>query len=46
MCISIADTLKKRFHAAGALRGLKMSQVMAQIIEQWLKSNEAQSSSE
>lgn len=43
MHISIADDLKKRFHAACALRGLKMSQVVAEI-EQWLKANEAPSS--
>ena len=39
MHISIADDLKKRFHAACALRGLKMSQVVAELIEQWLKAN-------
>jgi ParG len=44
--ISIADGLKKRFHAACVLRGLKMSQVIADLIEQWLKTYEAQSSSE
>ncbi|GJD22639.1 hypothetical protein RIVM261_075950 [Rivularia sp. IAM M-261] len=41
MHISIADDLKKRFHATCALRGLKMSQVVAALIEQWLKANEA-----
>ncbi|MEB3219208.1 MAG: plasmid partition protein ParG [Nostocales cyanobacterium 94392] len=40
MHISIADDLKKQFHAACALRGLKMSQVVSQLIEQWLKNNE------
>ncbi len=40
MHISIADDLKKRFHAACALRGLKMSQVVAELIEQWLKTND------
>lgn len=40
MHISIADDLKKRFHAACALRGLKMSQVVAELIEQWLKAND------
>ncbi|PMB19669.1 hypothetical protein CEN47_22920 [Fischerella thermalis CCMEE 5319] len=44
MHIRIADDLKKRFHAACALRGLKMSQVVAELIEQWLKANEALSS--
>lgn len=43
MHIRIADDLKKRFHAACALRGLKMSQVVAELIEQWLKANEAPS---
>ncbi len=41
MHISIADELKKRFHAACALRGLKMSQVVAELIEQWLAANDA-----
>ncbi len=39
MHISIAYDLKKRFHAACAIRGLKMSQVVAELIEQWLKAN-------
>ncbi|MBC1225352.1 hypothetical protein GNF10_36595 [Nostoc sp. UCD121] len=46
MHISIADALKKRFHAACVLRGLKMSQVIAELIEQWLETYEAQSSTE
>ncbi|MCC5618075.1 hypothetical protein LC605_23915 [Nostoc sp. CHAB 5836] len=46
MHISITDDLKKRFHAACALRGLKMSQVVVEMIEQWLKANEAQLSRE
>jgi hypothetical protein len=46
MHISIADGLKKRFHAVCVLRGLKMSQVIAELIEQWLKTYEAQSSNE
>ncbi|KAB8329968.1 hypothetical protein SD80_032630 [Scytonema tolypothrichoides VB-61278] len=37
MHISIADNTKKRFHAACAIRGLKMSQVITELIEQWLK---------
>lgn len=44
MHISIADGLKKRFHAACALRGLKMSQVVAELIEQWLTANDAPTS--
>ncbi|WP_414589643.1 plasmid partition protein ParG [Scytonema sp. PCC 10023] len=46
MHISIADELKKRFHAACALRGLKMSQVVVEMIEQWLKANEPNSARE
>jgi antitoxin component of RelBE/YafQ-DinJ toxin-antitoxin module len=42
MHISIPDDLKKQFHAACALRGLKMSQVVVELIKQWLAS-EAQS---
>jgi hypothetical protein len=34
MHISIADDTKKRFHAACALRGQKMSQVVTELIEQ------------
>ncbi len=45
MQISITDDLKKRFHAACALRGLKMSHVVVEMIEQWL-ANEVQSVSE
>ncbi|WP_460206204.1 plasmid partition protein ParG [Scytonema sp. NUACC21] len=37
MHISIADDLKKRFHAACAIRGLKMSQVITELIQQWLE---------
>lgn len=40
MHISIADDIKKRFHAACAIRGLKMSQVITELVEQWLKANE------
>ncbi|MDJ0801142.1 MAG: plasmid partition protein ParG [Calothrix sp. MO_167.B12] len=46
MHISIAYDLKKRFHAACALRGRKMSQVVTELIEQWLKTNEYPSSSD
>lgn len=42
MHISITDDIKKQFHAACALRGLKMSQVVVELIKQWLAS-EAQS---
>jgi antitoxin component of RelBE/YafQ-DinJ toxin-antitoxin module len=44
MHISIHDNLKKRFHAACALKGLKMSQVIVDLIEQWLKTNDVSSS--
>ncbi|MBO3459909.1 hypothetical protein G7B40_030095 [Aetokthonos hydrillicola Thurmond2011] len=40
MHISIPDATKKRFHAACAIRGLKMSQVVAELIEQWLEVND------
>lgn len=46
MHISIADDLKRRFHAACALQGLKMSQVVADLIDQWLKTNEKNLSGE
>ncbi|MHC5748176.1 MAG: plasmid partition protein ParG [Nostoc sp.] len=46
MQISITDDLKKRFHAACALHGLKMSHVVVEMIEQWLKTNEVNLSSE
>lgn len=41
MHISITGNLKRRFHAACALWGLKMSQVVAELIEQWLRANDA-----
>ena len=44
MHISIADDLKKRFHSVCALRGLKMSQVIAELIEQWLRANDSSAS--
>jgi hypothetical protein len=44
MHISIADDTKKRFHAACAIRGLKMSQVVVELIEQWLKANDGSAS--
>ncbi|MEA5628378.1 plasmid partition protein ParG [Nostoc sp. UHCC 0251] len=46
MQISITDDLKKRFHAACALRGLKMSHVVVEMIELWLTANEVQLSSQ
>lgn len=44
MHISIADDTKKRFHAACAIRGLKMSQVVVEMIEQWLRTNDVPAS--
>ncbi len=44
MHISIADDTKKRFHAACAIRRLKMSQVVAEMIEQWLKASDTSTS--
>ncbi|MEH2239354.1 hypothetical protein [Nostoc sp.] len=46
MHTSIADNLKKQFHAACALQSLNMSQVVVEMIEQWLKANEVRSPSE
>lgn len=40
MHISIAEDLKKRFQAACVLRGLKMSQVITELIQQWLEAHE------
>ncbi|MDZ8108067.1 MAG: plasmid partition protein ParG [Nostoc sp. DedQUE12a] len=40
MHISITDDLKKRFHATWVMRGKNMSQVVIELIEQWLESNE------
>lgn len=39
MHISIADDIKKRFHAVCAIHGLKMSQVITELVEQWLDTN-------
>ncbi len=44
MHISIAEDTKKRFHAACAIRGLKMSQVITQLVEQWLETNDVSAS--
>ncbi|MEH1840678.1 MAG: hypothetical protein V7L20_18440 [Nostoc sp.] len=46
MHISITDDLKKQFHAACTLHGQKMSQVVVETIEQWLKANAIQPSNE
>ena len=44
MHISIANDIKRRFHAACAIRGLKMSQVVVELIEQWLRTNDVSAS--
>ncbi|MDF5722033.1 MAG: hypothetical protein PUP91_16420 [Rhizonema sp. PD37] len=44
MHISIADNAKKRFYAAGAIPGLIRSQVVVEMIEQWLKAIDASTS--
>lgn len=44
--ICIEDDLKKRFHATCVLQGKKMSQVVIELIEQWLQTNEASLNSE
>ncbi|WP_224095661.1 hypothetical protein [Nostoc sp. MS1] len=46
MHISIPDDIKKQFHAACALRGLKMSQVVVEMIQLWLKANDSQSTNQ
>ena len=46
MHTSIADDIKKRFHAACAIRGLIRSHVITELIEQWLKANEVSSFNE
>jgi hypothetical protein len=40
MHICIEEDLKKRFHATCVIRGKKMSQVVIELIEQWLETNE------
>ncbi|MBR8834382.1 MAG: hypothetical protein DSM106950_10195 [Stigonema ocellatum SAG 48.90 = DSM 106950] len=40
MHISIADDIKKRFHAACPIRGLKMSQAITELVQQWLLAND------
>ncbi|MDF5724367.1 MAG: hypothetical protein PUP91_28680 [Rhizonema sp. PD37] len=43
MHVSITDDLKKRFHVTCAIRGEKMSQVVTELIEQWLQVNKVYS---
>ncbi|WP_313931834.1 plasmid partition protein ParG [Nostoc paludosum] len=40
MHINITVNLKKRFHATCVMKGKKMSQVVIELIEQWLESKE------
>ncbi len=40
MLLSTALDTKKRFHAACAIRGILMSQVVVELIEQWLDTKE------
>ncbi|MDF5713988.1 MAG: plasmid partition protein ParG [Rhizonema sp. NSF051] len=44
MHVSITNDIKRRFHAACAMRGLKMSQVVVELIEQWLRTNDVSTS--
>ncbi|BAY20583.1 hypothetical protein NIES2100_03250 [Calothrix sp. NIES-2100] len=46
MHISITDDLKKRFHATCVMQGKNMSQVVIELIEQWLESNEVPQAAE
>lgn len=41
MLLSIADDTKNGFTSMSAIRGVKMSQVITELVEQWLKANEA-----
>jgi hypothetical protein len=40
MHINILDALKKRFHATCVMQGKKMNQVVVELIQQWLETNE------
>ncbi|WP_375469894.1 plasmid partition protein ParG [uncultured Nostoc sp.] len=46
MYIIILYNINKWFHAACAMRGRKMSKVITELVEQWLKANEVSSFSE
>jgi len=39
--INISDDLKKRFHSTCVMQGKKMNQVVIELIQQWLETNEA-----
>ncbi len=40
MHINISDDLKKQFHATWVMQGKKMKQVVIELIQQWLSTNE------
>jgi hypothetical protein len=40
MHINISDDLKKQFHATCVMQGKKMNQVVIELIQQWLMTNE------
>ena len=40
MHINISDDLKKQFHVICVMKGKKMNQVVIELIQQWVRSNE------
>ncbi len=40
MHINIDDALKKQFHATCVIQGKKMNQVVIELIQQWLETNQ------
>lgn len=40
MHICLKEDLKKRFHMTCVMQGKKMTQVVIELIEQWLEANE------
>lgn len=40
MHICLKEDLKKRFHMACVMQGKKMTQLVIELIEQWLETNE------
>lgn len=46
MHINVSDELKKRFHATCVMQGKKMNQVVIELIQQWLETNELFSNDE
>ncbi len=41
--INLSDELKKQFHATCVMQGKNMNQVVIELIQQWLKTNELSS---